>query len=117
MHKEIAKWLHDKIMAEGDVYQYEAVDEIAQKFGDEYTYTNDLGNPAIDQKVLYEFRKLKGDNITWDRGELLWHKETKVDKELKSMVAELPKVEGFEMPPFPKIEMQPIKFDDDIKFD
>ena len=117
MYKEIAKWLYDKIMAEGDVYQYEAVDEIAQKFGNEYTYTNDLGNPAIDPKVLYEFRKLKGDDITWDRTDLFWHKESEVDKELKSMVVEFPEVDGFDMPSFPKIEIEPIQFDDDIKFD
>ena len=88
MHKQIAKWLFDKIMAEGDVYQYQAVDEIAEKFGREYVYENELGNPAIDKKALSEFRKLKGDAVTWDRAELLWHKETEVDKQLKSFVVD-----------------------------
>ncbi len=110
MHKEIAKWLYDKIMSEGDVYQYEAVDEIAQKFGQEYTYENELGNPAIDKKVLSEFRKLKGDEITWDRTDRFWHKETDLDKELKSFTVDFP-----EIPPFPKVNIEPIKFGDDIE--
>ena len=104
-------------MTEDNVYQYEAVDEIAQKFGDEYIYTNELGNPAIDQRVLYEFRKLKGDDITWDRTDLFWHKETETDKELKSMMVEFPKMDLPKMEPFPKIKFEPIKFDNDIKFE
>jgi len=114
MHKEIAKWLYDKIIAEGDVYQYEAVDEITQKFGEEYTYTNDLGNPAIDRKVLSEFRKFKGEDIIWDRTDLFWHKETEIDKELKSFTVDFPEIDIPKMPSFPKIKMKPIKFDDDI---
>jgi hypothetical protein len=110
MHKEIAKWLYDKIMTEGDVYQSEAVDEIVQKFGAEYSYDNELGNPAIDRKVLSEFRKLKGNDIAWDPSERFWHKETDLDKELKSFTLDLP-----EMPTFPKIEIEPIKFDDDFE--
>jgi hypothetical protein len=100
MHKEIAKWLYDKIMSEGDVYQSEAVQEIAEKFGEDYTYLNENDNPAIDRKVLEEFRKLKHSDIEWDRSSFYWHKKTELDRQLESMTPELPKME-----PLPKIDL------------
>ena len=117
MHKEIARWLYDKIISEGDVYQYEAVDEIAQKYGEEFTYTNEQGNPAIDRKVLYEFGKLKGDDIVWDRAELFWHKETETDKELMAQMPDLPKIDIPKMDDMLEFELEPIEIDNDIKFD
>lgn len=111
MHKEIAQWLYDKIMAEGNVYQSEAVDEITHRFGAEYIYTNDLGNPAIDRKVLSEFRKLKGDDIVWDRSDLFWYKESEISKEFKSSMPDFPKIK------FPKVKIDPIKFDDNINLE
>lgn len=107
MHKEIAQWLYDRVMKEGDVYQSDAVSEIAEKFGDEYTYTNENGNPAIDRKVLAEFGKLKGDDITWDRSDLYWHKKTDLDRQLESMAADLPVME--DLPPISDLDQLDIK--------
>lgn len=110
MHEEIAKWLYEKIMAEGDVYQHDAVNEIAQKFGMEFTYTDkDSGSSRINKKVLTEFRKLNDDGaITWDSADKFWHKVTDAEKELKSFQADLP-----------VIDVEPLRFDEDskIKFD
>jgi hypothetical protein len=99
-HKNIAQWLHDRIMDEDYVYQSTVVYEIAEKFGEEYTYTNENGNLAIDKKVLKEFRNLKGDEILWDKSERCWHKKTDADRELERIEAELPKIE-----PLPKIDL------------
>lgn len=69
---KIATWLNDKILLEGCVYQSDAVQEIIEKFGDEFSYINENGNPAIDADVLREFRKIKDKNIEWDRQEFFW---------------------------------------------
>ena len=118
MHNKIAHWLYDKIMEEGDVYHSDAVREIAEKFGEEYTYSNENGNPVIDRKVLGEFRKFKGNNITWDRAELFWHKETETDKQFKSFADSAFKMDFPKMPPLPtmKFEDIDIEFDDNIKW-
>jgi hypothetical protein len=72
VHKEIAQWPYGKIISEGAVYQLEAVHEIAEKFGEEYTYYNDNGNLAINKKVTKEFRKINQGEIEWDREEYRW---------------------------------------------
>lgn len=116
MYKEIAKWLYDKIINEGDVYQSDAVREIAEKFGEEYTYPNENGNPAIDKKVLAEFGKLKGEDITWDRSNLFWHKKTDLDRQLEGMTADLPVMDDLpKMEPLPKVELP--RLDDFENFD
>lgn len=121
--QEIAKWLHDRILEEGYLSQSTAVQEIAEKFGDEYTYTNENGNPAIDAKVLAEFRKLKGDKIVWEREDFSWRTITDMDRENEKMlkellpVAELPDVELPEFEQF-NIPIEPIAFDvEPITFD
>lgn len=96
-------------MDEGDVYQSDAVREIAEKFGEEYTYTNENGNPAINRKVLAEFGKLKGEDITWDRSGLFWHMKTDLDRQLEGMTANLPVMEDLpKMGPLPKIDLPPL---------
>lgn len=93
-------------MNEGDVYQSDAVHEIAEIFGEEYTYTNENGNPAIDKKALEEFRKIKSDEIVWDRSDFFWHKKTELDRQLEGMVADLPVMDDLpKMDPLPKIDL------------
>jgi hypothetical protein len=53
-------------------YQDQVVEEIAERFGEEFTYENENGNPAIDKAVLKEFRKLSSEQVVWVRGERCW---------------------------------------------
>ena len=57
----IAQWMLSRLEQSGRLYQAEAVQDIAAKFGDEYTYLNDNGNPAIDRRILRAFRQITGD--------------------------------------------------------
>ena len=70
--KTVARWMFDELNRKGRLWQEHAVHDIAEKFGEGYTYTNDNDNPAIDRKVLAEFRKLYAGKAEWDNGEKGW---------------------------------------------
>ncbi|WP_040948493.1 DUF6953 family protein [Gorillibacterium massiliense] len=75
MHKVIAQWLYDMIMKDGEAYQRDVVEEIEQRFGEDYVYENENGNLAIDKKITAEFRKLNNKGlIEWDRSGFFWFK-------------------------------------------
>lgn len=38
---EIAEWMRDVVMAEGELYQVDAVAGIEERYGSDFTYTND----------------------------------------------------------------------------
>jgi uncharacterized protein DUF6953 len=57
---------HDELDQEDAAYGIE------EKFGAGFVYLNDNGNPAIDRRVLTEFRKLSGDGVVWSRSERMW---------------------------------------------
>lgn len=64
-----------EILEKGYVYQEYIVQDIQEKFGEEFVYENENGNLAISKKVLNEFKKLKEDNgIEWDRSDKSWVK-------------------------------------------
>jgi hypothetical protein len=63
----------DEIKAERVGYQETLVHEIENRFGSEWVYANEAGNPAISRKVLTQFKKLHAGSIEWDRGERAWH--------------------------------------------
>ncbi|WP_339824319.1 hypothetical protein [uncultured Parasphingorhabdus sp.] len=50
------------------------------KHAKELSYMNDNGNPAIDKRVLTEFRKLMPDNVVWSRSSRHWRFREKHDK-------------------------------------
>jgi hypothetical protein len=68
----IAKWMVEKLTKEGSLCQETAVFKIAAKFGGQYTYENENGNPAIRRDVLAEFHKLTGNSVVWDPEERCW---------------------------------------------
>ena len=72
----IAQWMASRLDEDkrGRLYQSDAVAEIAKLFGDEYTYTNDNGNPAIDKRILTAFRKITGNAVVWERWDFCWRK-------------------------------------------
>ncbi len=77
--KDVAEWMMKEVSDGTFMYQEMIVHEITQKFGDEFTYFNENGNPAIDKKVLREFRKLSGDTVVWLKGERAWRMREKGD--------------------------------------
>lgn len=73
--KDVAAWLAEQVISEpGYTYQGVIVYDLSHKFGDEFTYLNENGNPAIRKDVLAEFRKLTKDTVVWDGGERAWRK-------------------------------------------
>ena len=45
---------------------------IEREFGPGFIYKNESGNPAIDKRVLREFRELTESNVVWDRLAFAW---------------------------------------------
>jgi hypothetical protein len=54
--------------------------EIADKFGEEFTYQNENGNRAIDRAVLKAFRALTEDTVIWERGQRMWRRREGFDE-------------------------------------
>jgi hypothetical protein len=73
---EAAQWMLSRLEESNDgrLYQADAAEGIARKFGDEFTYLNDNGNPAIDKRILRAFKQISGDGIVWDRWDFCWRK-------------------------------------------
>lgn len=75
--KEIAEWMLQEFEKSGMLYQSDAADGIIERFGEQHTYTNENGNPAIDSKILAEFRKLTTGKAVWSRGDQCWERPPK----------------------------------------
>jgi hypothetical protein len=54
----IAQWMAARLEEHKRLYQADVVGDIAATFGDDFTYLNDNGNPAIDKRILRAFRKI-----------------------------------------------------------
>jgi hypothetical protein len=72
--ESIARWMLSSVDEEGCLYQADAVAEIAERFGQEFTDVNDRGNRVIGEPVLEAFRGITDDTVVWDRGERCWRK-------------------------------------------
>jgi hypothetical protein len=70
--KDVAARLQEEFEQRGVLPQERAVRIIKDEFGAEFVYKNENGNPAIDRKVLREFRKLTDGSAAWDRSEKAW---------------------------------------------
>ncbi len=49
------------------MYQSDVVAKIAERFGEEFTYENENGNPAIDKRILRAFKKITDDTAVSER--------------------------------------------------
>ena len=76
---DVARWMKAELDRQGDLYQEAVVCDIAGKFGDQFTYINENGNPAISRAVLAEFRRLTEPDVVWARGERCWRKRQSYD--------------------------------------
>jgi hypothetical protein len=70
--RDVAEFMLKRLNEDQILYQNQIVYEIAEKFGDDFFYTNQNGNLGIDRNVLAEFRKLTEDKVVWSRGERYW---------------------------------------------
>ena len=70
--QEVAEWMFEELKREEYLYQQSVVYDIEQKFGSEFVYYNERGNPAISRDVLKEFRKLTEETVVWERGQRVW---------------------------------------------
>jgi len=77
-HKQVAAYMAQQLEKRKELYQEDVVYEIERTFGSEFVYINENGNPAIDRKVLKEFRKLTP-NAVWERGNRSWRKRESYD--------------------------------------
>lgn len=69
---EIAQWMIEQFEERRTISQHTMAMGIRKNFGAEWLYKNQNGNPAIDKKVLAEFRKLKDESIEWDQSSQQW---------------------------------------------
>lgn len=89
--KEIAQWLNDRILARQAFYQEDAVREISEIFGKEFTYIDaESGNPRILTGILERFRKLKDKKIKWDNVEKSWYVNFEPGEDIRLLEFEPP---------------------------
>lgn len=69
---DVAAWMLDELRQHEYLYQETVVYDIADRFGEQFTYLNDNGNTAIGKDVLAAFRKLSGEQVVWERGQRCW---------------------------------------------
>jgi hypothetical protein len=77
---DVAEWIFAQLESEGELYQETAASEIERRFGQEFTPSNENGNPSIRRDVLAAFRKLSDETVVWERGERRWRKREKYDQ-------------------------------------
>jgi len=77
---DVADFMLAEVLTKGYVEQESMVWDIAKKCGSEFTYDNENGNPAIDKKVLKEFRKKSENLVVWVRSERAWRKRETYDE-------------------------------------
>ena len=69
---DVADWMASEVDVVGFLYLDMAVAHIADQFGDEFTYTDENGKPAISETVLTAFHKLTQGTVYWDRWDRCW---------------------------------------------
>lgn len=61
-----------RLSMSGCLHQDEAMHEIMVRFGEDYAYFNDGGNPAIIPEVLKAFRDASPDDVVWAKRNRFW---------------------------------------------
>lgn len=70
--KDVAEFMITKLEESNYLYQEYIAHDIDTDFGGDFTYINENGNLAIDNKVLTAFRQLTEGKVVWDRREKAW---------------------------------------------
>jgi len=69
--QDAADWMLVELSAKGELHQSDVVIELEKRCPD-LIYENELGNQAIDRRVLREFRRLTEGTVVWVRDEFYW---------------------------------------------
>jgi hypothetical protein len=77
---DVARWILGELEREGFLYQDVLVHQIAERFGQEFTYDNKNGNLAIDRRVLNAFRDLTSGSVVWESGQRMWRERQDNDE-------------------------------------
>lgn len=77
--RDVAEWMLAQLRHGQWLYQETVVGDIESRFGEEFTYINDNGNPAISREVLKAFRSISAKEVVWERSERAWRLRTKHD--------------------------------------
>jgi hypothetical protein len=77
---QVAEWMLEELKREGTLDQETAVSEIEDKFGEQFVYANENGNPAIGKDVLAAFRKLTKDSVVWIKEDRCWRMRDEDDQ-------------------------------------
>lgn len=68
----IAAWMLAEIKRHGTLEHYQVAAEIVERFGPEWDYANENGNPAVDPRILRQFRRQHAGTVEWDKSGLCW---------------------------------------------
>jgi hypothetical protein len=69
---QVAEWMFAELKNAGILYQTAAVNQIKERFGEQFIYVNDNGHESIDKEVKKTFKKLHGGKAAWDRDAFYW---------------------------------------------
>lgn len=70
----------DELERREDLFQLDAVNGIAERFGPEFTTENRRGTRVIHPRVLKAFNKLTADTVVWEYWGRYWRKRKDGDK-------------------------------------
>lgn len=85
--RNVAQWMLQELhRRDGWLQQRDTVRGIVEQFGEEFTYQNRHGHPAISPDVLKEFRKLSRDEVVWSRSRQLWRRRQGRDRSVTRLV-------------------------------
>ena len=78
--KDVAEWMGSRVGSKDGPLTRRRGNQIAAKFGQEFTYLNRSGKRAIVDRVLIAFRKLTGDAVVYVQRKNLWRKRASGDR-------------------------------------
>ena len=79
--EDVARWMLTEMQKKGDLYQADAADGIAKRFGEEFAHENDQGYTVINERVLKAFRQMTGDSVVWPRSDKYWSFREETDEQ------------------------------------
>jgi hypothetical protein len=68
---EVAEWMAERVTADGQLYQHDAVHQIEMMFGEQFVCEKN-GRPAIVDGVLRKFTQLTKETVVWNAYGLHW---------------------------------------------
>ncbi len=76
---QVAEWMFEEFKRAEELFRENVVRDIEVKYGKQFTYVSQNGDPAIRRDILFEFRKLAGNSAVWMREDLCWRVRKRSD--------------------------------------